>query len=126
MRAPVAVRSEFELRHLTELVSLFRQLIGSRSTRSTVVLPVLNLGHLVSSATGNHPVIFCRRHCSSLLHLRSSTGAIASSPSSSDHPHAFARYFAVVDAYCVDLFRAVSTCSSEPSSLSTLRSDMSL
>jgi hypothetical protein len=45
---------------------------------------------------------------------------------SSDRSHAVARYFAVVDAYCVDLFRAVSTCPSDPSSLLTLRSDMSL
>jgi hypothetical protein len=54
------------------------------------------------------------------------TGTIASSPSSSDRPDAVARHFAVVDAYDVDLFHAVSTCPSEPSSLSTLRSDMSL
>jgi hypothetical protein len=45
---------------------------------------------------------------------------------SSDRSHTVTRHFAVVDAYCVDLFRAVSTCLSEPSSLSTLRSDMSL
>jgi hypothetical protein len=35
-----------------------------------------------------------------------------------------ARHFAVVDACCVDLFCAVSTCPSESSSFSTLRSDI--
>jgi hypothetical protein len=58
-----------------------------------------------------------------VFHVRSSTGAIASSSSSSDSPHVVARHFAVVDG--VDLFRAVSTCS-ESSSLSTWRSDMSI
>jgi hypothetical protein len=53
-----------------------------------------------------------------LFHVRWSTGAIASSPSSSDRPHAVAHYFAVVDAYGVDLFRAVSTRPLESSSLS--------
>jgi hypothetical protein len=37
---------------------------------------------------------------------------------SSGRPRAVARHFAVVDAYCVDMFRAVSTCPSDPSSLS--------
>jgi carbon starvation protein CstA len=31
---------------------------------ATVVLPVLILWHSLSSAMGNHPVIFCRRRCS--------------------------------------------------------------
>jgi hypothetical protein len=34
------------------------------SKYATVVLPVLNLGHSVSSAAGNHPVILWRRRCS--------------------------------------------------------------
>jgi hypothetical protein len=38
---------------------------------------------------------------------------------SSDRPHAVARHFAVVDAYGVDLIRAILTCPSESSSLST-------
>jgi hypothetical protein len=54
------------------------------------------------------------------------TATVTDLTPSSDRLHAVALHFAVVDAYCVDLFRAVSTCPPEPSSLLTLRSDMSL